>query len=208
MDKKYWTDYYTKKMAPTNPTQFAKDITSYLEINNVILDLGCGNGRDSVYFDELGLKVVAIDQAESAISELRKIYGDKIKFVLGDFIESTLIDELNYDYVYSRFTIHAVTDMQEDELLDKVYKILKPDGIFFIEARSIKDDLFGKGQMVEKNAYIYNQHYRRFIDIDNLIMKLKKRGFAIYDSTQGKNLAVYKDENPAVIRVIAKKVLK
>lgn len=33
----------------------------YLNPNDIILDLGCGSGRDTKYFNESGFQVVSID---------------------------------------------------------------------------------------------------------------------------------------------------
>ena len=84
MDKKYWTDYYKTDNAPQKPSYFAMDIADMLHPNKKMLELGCGNGRDSIFFSEKGIYVTAIDQAESSINNLSKKYSD-IKFVADDF---------------------------------------------------------------------------------------------------------------------------
>lgn len=206
MDKTYWNQYYERNLAPVAPTQFATDIIDYLKEGRAILDIGCGNGRDSIFFSQRGLKVYAVDQAETAINSLREQYiGSNIKFIADDFVESVRIEDLKYDYLYSRFTIHAITEKQEDKLIKKAFKILKENGLFFIEARSIHDDLYDKGRCVEKNAYIYNDHYRRFINLEELCGKLNNADFEIIYKVEGRDLAIYKAENPSVVRVIAKK---
>lgn len=42
----------------------------------------------------------------------------------------------------SRFSLHAINEKQENELLINVYKVLKRGGV---EVRSIHDNLYGKG---------------------------------------------------------------
>ncbi len=101
--------------------------------------------------------------------------------------------------------MHAITDNQEDRLLNKVYEILKVSGKFFIETRTIRDHLYGLGENVGNNAYIYNNHYRRFINKDSIVHKLKLVGFNIIYAEEGNDWAVYKEENPIVLRIIAKK---
>ena len=46
---------------PTTPSPFATWVADRLEPRQHILDVGCGNGRDSVYFAEQGHRVTALD---------------------------------------------------------------------------------------------------------------------------------------------------
>lgn len=48
---------------------YSKFLEKLPQKNGKILDLGCGSGRDSKYFKELGFEVIALDMAE----ELAKI---------------------------------------------------------------------------------------------------------------------------------------
>ena len=54
----------------------------------------------------------------------------------------------------------------------------------------------------------FTTHYRRYMDLDRIIEKLEKRNFKIEFKLEDNNLAVYKDDNPYVIRIIAKKNFK
>lgn len=206
MDYQYWNDYYTKELAPKKPSQFAMDIMKYLEKDKKMVELGCGNGRDSVFFSENGIDVLAIDQSDKSIDLLKSsCKNDKIEFIADDFIRTSILNNETFDYVYSRFTIHSILEEEEDILIKKVYNSLKPKGLFFIEVRSIKDDIYGLGLKVGRNTYIYNEHRRRFIVMQELVEKLKSLGFNIVFEKESNNYAVYKDQNPIIIRVIARK---
>lgn len=206
MDYQYWNNYYNKKVAPTEPSAFAKDILHYLDEGRELLELGCGNGRDSILFAQKGLNVTAIDQSEESIIDLREgSYGDIIKFIQDDFIKTNILGCMKFNYIYSRFTMHSIKEEEESILIQRVYNALKKDGMFFIEVRSVKDDIYGLGEEVARNTYIYQEHSRRFIVIDELIEKLKLIGFSIVFANEDKNYAIYKNENPVVIRIIVKK---
>lgn len=206
MDYQYWNNYYNKKVAPTEPSAFAKDILRYLDEGRELLELGCGNGRDSILFAQKGLNVTAIDQSKQSIIDLREgSYGDRIKFIQDDFIKTDILGCMKFNYIYSRFTMHSIKEEEESILIERVHNALEKDGLFFIEVRSVKDDIYGLGEEVARNTYIYQEHSRRFIVIDELIEKLKLIGFSIVFANEDKNYAVYKDENPIVIRIIVKK---
>lgn len=206
MDYQYWNNYYNKNMAPKEPSKFAKDILSKLEKGKSLVELGCGNGRDSIYFASNEVDVTAIDQSDNVIENLesKKIYKN-IKFVSADFVNSGFLTENTYDYVYSRFTMHSISDKDQSVVLKKAYNTLKNEGLLFIEARSIKDEICGLGENVGRNAYVYNNHYRRFIVMTEMIEELEKIGFKIISSKESDKCAIYKDENPVVVRIVAQK---
>lgn len=204
MDKKYWIEYYKKDDAPKQPSYFAMDIADMLHPNKKMLELGCGNGRDSIFFSEKGIYVTAIDQAESSINNLSKKYSD-IKFVADDFVSTEQFNIDTYDYIYSRFSIHSINSEQENILLNKAYKSLNKGGKIFIEVRSIKDEFYGRGKKIGKNEYIYQGHYRRFIDKNEIEKNMKEIGYKIELLIEDKGLAVYKNQDPVVIRIIASK---
>lgn len=203
MDKKYWMEYYEKNDAPKQPSYFAMDILSMLKPNKNMLELGCGNGRDSIFFSSKGISVTAIDQAKNSIDNLNEKYLD-INFIADDFVNTNQLDYYRYDYIYSRFSMHSIT-LEEDVLLKRAYKSLNNCGKIFIEARSIKDEFYGRGKKIGKHEYIYEGHYRRFIDKNEIENKMKKIGYNIELLIEDKGLAIYKNQDPVVVRIIASK---
>lgn len=205
-DTQYWNVFYENKPKIEHPSLFAKAIAEDLVPSRTVLDLGCGNGRDSLYFHSLGLNVTAIDASDRVIEMLQNAHSDEnICFICDDFVCSSMIYAGQYDYCYSRFSLHAINEEQENDMIKNVYKVLKKGGKFFIEVRSIHDTLYGKGKEVGKNAYIYNGHYRRFIEKDVLEHKLKEVGFTILYSSEETGFAPFGEEDPFVIRMILQK---
>ncbi len=205
-DTDYWNSYYKHMPDISHPSSFAKDITKYLKESSTILDLGCGNGRDSIYFLSLGLNVTAIDASNLVIEMLQNQYQEEsICFICDDFVCSSMIYAGQYDYCYSRFSLHAINEEQENELIKNVFKVLKTGGKFFVEVRSIHDELYGKGKAVGKNAYIYNGHFRRFLIREELERKLVEVGFKIVYSSEQTGFAPFEGTNPPIIRIILEK---
>ncbi|MEQ2789523.1 methyltransferase, partial [Flavonifractor plautii] len=106
---------------------------------------------------------------------------------------------------YSRFTIHAINQKQERMLLGSMARALKPGGKFFIEVRSVHDPLYGKGEALERNAFFYDNHYRRFLVLDELTEALRQAGFRIEYAREQTGFAPYGNDDPPVIRVVAVK---
>lgn len=204
-DKKYWNQFY-KKNKSFHPSKFARDIIGTLGENKMLLELGCGNGRDSEFFAQNGLHVTAIDASSVAIEELKLRNQEMpIDFICDDFVKSKNLYQKEYDYIYCRFVLHAITSQQQNELLNNVYGALKEEGKLFIEVRSIHDKIYGLGKKVGENAYIYNKHYRRFLDINELKQELENKGFCIYYIEESDIFSPQDNDRPMLIRVIAGK---
>lgn len=207
-DTEYWNHYYKTKKAPEEASLFAQwIIEDYLSKGKNLLELGCGNGRDSLFFMKNGLNVTAIDASHDVIQSLNERYAHEgnICFICDDFVCCSAVFSGQYDYVYSRFSLHAINKEQEEEVIKNVYKVLKEDGKFFVEVRSVNDELYGKGNMIEEDAYIYDGHYRRFVRINNLVNSLKKIGFHVIYAKEDIDFAPYEGANPPIIRIVVAK---
>ena len=126
------------------------------------------------------------------------------KFICSDFVTDDEIYSSHYDYIYSRFTIHAINDNQQEILFKNILKSLNTGGKIFIEARTIHDDLYGKGKHIAGNAYIYNNHYRRFIDPERLKSEMTAAGFEIISFAEQRGFSKTIDSDPVLLRLTAK----
>lgn len=206
-DAGYWNSFYhNENQDISNPTLFAQWVRkTYLNPEEKLLEIGCGNGRDAVYFAKENMIVTAIDGSQTAIRRLIKQGVKNTTFINGDFVLSEAIYENKYKYVYSRFTLHSITENAQHILIEKISKSLVVDGLLFIEARSVNDEICGLGEMLSDCEYIYEGHYRRFLKKDCLVEELTKMGFDIVFAAEERGYAPYRDQNPKVIRVVAKR---
>lgn len=207
-DVEYWNQYYSNNPAMPlgNESKFARDILPYMKKGASLIEFGCGNGRDSLFFASKGFEVTGIDVSGSAIEMLNNLnYSGKARFICEDFSGESVIFKVEHDYCYSRFTLHAITKMQEQYTFRNARDTLKTGGKLFIEARSTNDDIYGLGECVGENSYIYNEHFRRFIDKKQLIDTLERMGFEVIMAQEGRGFAPYEDQDPVLIRIIAQK---
>ncbi len=211
-DEEYWDKFYRSEekedICKLKPSLFAETMfQKYMTKGKDLIELGCGNGRDSIYFAKNGVNVVGIDLSQVAIKKLHDVcHLDNCMFICEDFVNTEAIYQIQYDYCYSRFTLHAINEQQEAQILCKAYNMLKYKGYFFIEARSVRDGKYGLGKEIEKNAFIYDGHYRRYIDPKELEAKLNKVGFSIIFQQESDQFAPKKGENAVCIRMVAQKV--
>jgi tellurite methyltransferase len=202
----YWNNYYKKHNTPCGPSLFAQFVYQNYLKHGKLLELGCGNGRDSIYFAQnKDLHIKAIDQADKQIAFLQTNYSrDNLHFFTADF--TNLKDCSDLSYIYSRFTMHSIPEQDEKRILEWSYKNLKKDGYLLIESRSIHDPLYNTGGKVpgENHAFI-TDHYRRFVKFEHLQTKLKHLNFKVVYAEENTGFAPYEDTDPIIIRIIAQK---
>lgn len=207
-DKEYWEKYYAERKEPFQPSLFSQFVAGkYLKAGDVLIELGCGNGRDAVYFSKLGVKVRAFDQCENEIAYLRDTHkNENLEFESGDF--TALDPGLESDVVYSRFTMHSISVSGQENVLNWSSSVLREGGYFLLEFRGKENDLCGLGEAVEGDvdAYIYDGHYRRFLDIDELGSQLKQKGFEIVEAIEEKGFSPFGGDDEVFARIIARKV--
>ena len=201
----YWNQYYKNRLCPQDPSPFAQYVATLTDPGRRLVELGCGNGRDAVFFAARGLQVTALDLSQEAVSQLNRRDVANAQFLCGDFVNSDVHRPASYDYAYSRFTLHSINRNQEQVLLSNVFRGLRPGGKLFIEVRGVHDPLFGKGKQVEHNAFFYDNHYRRFLVLDELTASLEQRGFRVEYAQERTGFAPYGSDDPPVIRVVAAK---
>ncbi len=201
---KMWDQFYASAAPVYFPSGFAKDMLPKMEKGWNILDLGCGNGRDSIYFAQNGVNVTAVDSSREAIAHLRE-REPKVKAVCGNVVTDPVLKEKNYDGIYSRFFIHALTEEQEEILLARCYGALRAGGSLFIETRCTQDELCGVGERLSDTEWLIEGHYRRFIVPEQLVARLSDLGFTNIQSMCARGFAPFHDADPVVLRIIARK---
>jgi ubiquinone/menaquinone biosynthesis C-methylase UbiE len=121
-------DHWTKDMKPS-PLAFElmKDLKRADKKNADILEIGIGNGRDSIFFAKKGHNVTGIDIAEAAVKIAKKnIKKTKnVKFEVGK-AEKLKYEDESFDAVYSIAALHSSIIY---DTFAEIYRVLKPKGI-------------------------------------------------------------------------------
>ena len=213
MDKKYWDEFYKSNEKMKDIMQCSTFAHFCLEkffnqgVENIV-ELGSGNGRDAIYFARHALHTFAIDQSMATIDIEKQEINNSIARYLHPKALNFISEEYSHydsiDIFYSRFTMHAITKKDEDELLPKIYKALNKGGLFCVEARTTKDSLCGVGEYCGDNTYI-TDHKRRFINSEEFISTVLSLGFKLLYFTEEDDLSVYKNDNPVLMRIILEK---
>lgn len=130
----------------------------YVPDNGLILDYGCGPGRDAKYFFEHGYKPIGIDYSSQMVAEARK-WVPEVEFVHDDLLHRAIKKEY-FDGIWARSIMHHIPLGKWNMYFRKIYKILKPDGVFYLNApvgddvtRVVSQKLFKKNvQMIHSTV--------------------------------------------------------
>lgn len=216
-NENFWSHFYSKHSLRHDPSPFAVwCLESHLHENSRVLELGCGNARDTFAFLRKGLSVVAIDGCEIAIQE-NMIQLDQWspsgtgRFFALNFFEITRLHDLcpaelgKINVIYSRFVLHAIPEILENDLLNFGQSILNQGGKMLHEFRTTNDPLMNKGVALSANERV-TDHYRRFINAENFRKKAIRHGFREVYFIEAQGLAKFGEDDPVVARVIWEKI--
>jgi SAM-dependent methyltransferase len=174
-DKIYKSD---KTFFGEGPSNFALLCFNHMKTNNVhrILELGAGQGRDSIFFASNGIKVEALDYSTVAIELVDKIAKERglpIRLRLFDVKGHLPFQDNYFDAVYSHMLLNMRFSFEQLHfILSEIRRVLKPRGLNFFSVRNQNDNSYGKGAEVDKGIYDINGFQIRFFaekEIRNLV---------------------------------------
>lgn len=205
--KKYWDNFYATEQLGIEdiPSQFAAFVLSEFSGKKTIIDIGCGNGRDSFFFSRHISRVIGVDASKRAIdycnkkrahlgfddSEFRCLDLSKLDSCIG-FLES-ISSELQDSVLYARFILHAIDEGVEANFLKLSSIVSEKGGVVAIEFRTHRD----AQQQKETSA-----HYRRYINPLEFMDRARSAGLNLSYYTEGFGLAKYKNDDAHVARFI------
>jgi len=108
----------------------------------IILDAGCGGGRNIIYFLRNGYEVYGVDKNAGAVAQVRRLAsGLNPRIPAENFLVSDVAEMpfsgASFDAVISSAVLHFATDEQHfDRMLDEMWRVLKPGGLFFARLAS------------------------------------------------------------------------
>jgi len=194
----YWDSFYQNESPPSSPSSFSEYILPYVkDTHKTLLDIGCGNGRDSLFFKNNGFDVISIDSSKSP-----NFLGDSNNFF------KVNINDINFkvDIYYARFFIHAIKENTLDSFIENLYKLMSKKSKFIFETRSTKGITNLEKKETNFKSSIGEKHFRMLYSINYLRNKLEKK-FKIDHLIEINNVTKYKNNNPYVIRGIVTKKL-
>lgn len=149
-----------------------------------LLELGSGQGRDTVFFAKLGCRVTTLDYSQAgndAVQALAAQEGCCVRTLLHDVREPLPLEDGSFDLCYSHMLFcMALTVPELQALCREIRRVLKPGGVCVYTARNTRDPHFGKGfhhqdGLYQKGAVVIHYFSQETIDL------LAQEGFEVTD---------------------------
>ena len=150
-----------------------------------IVELGSGQGRDSIFFAKNGLNIQSLDYSQSGI---KRIQEKSSQLGLGNLLDAKIFDvrerlpfeDNSIDGCYSHMLYCMALSFEEIENLNnEVHRVLKQGGLNVFTVRNIEDGDYQNGIHRGEDLYESNGFIVHFFSKD----KIKKllRGFELLD---------------------------
>lgn len=150
-----------------------------------ILDVGCGEGRNTIYFLNEGYQIFGVDSNPIAI-QMARIYAQTIQKDYDIYrFQTSIIEDMPFhqgafDALISSAVLHfAKSEAQFFRMVDEMMRVLKPGGIFFLRMTTAQGGILEKSPDLGDGVYLLPDGTERFL----LTAELEKEIIAKYNLT-------------------------
>jgi len=136
--------------APSDPAQRAAELFRQ-EAKTKILELGAGQGRDTIFFAQNGFQVCSLDYARSSVEAINKEadelgLSEAIIARCHDIRRPLPFKDESFDGCYSHMLYcMALSTLELEFLSHQVWRVLKPGGLNVYTVRHTGDPQYGTG---------------------------------------------------------------
>jgi tellurite methyltransferase len=201
---KYWDEYYNSFKSPNKmrmpPSQFAAFCRiELMQLNiNQLIEIASGDGRDSIFFAQQGLHIIASDKSAAAVDLLTK------KASLCDHLSVAKIDAVGGALptpgfrnsacaYYARFFIHTLDEKHLFMFFKNLSRAMHQSDYFFTEYRNEKDEELDKAMP---------SHFRNFFTTDYVTSVANENHLKCVYEVEGRGFAKWSVDDAVVTRQI------
>ena len=177
-----WEKYYA---ASSNEQLWKEEVEEFLlaNINTVfnsrqrlsVLDVGCGDGRNSFIWLAQDQQLTCLDIAKSGLVRIKEKATQRNLqmpiLLAADFLSDTII-EAQYDVVQCFDALAQINDAAKS--ISKLCGLAKPGGYILFNYFTPGDCAYGEGERVDANTYIYKDTLFKFMspfEVSSLLPK-------------------------------------
>lgn len=131
---------------------------SYLNSNSLILDFGCGAGRDTKYFIDKGFNVDAIDGS----LEMCKIASEYCNLDVKNILFENFNEKNKYDGIWACSSILHIPFNKLDTIFISLNNALKDNGILYVSFK------YGVFEGYRNDRYFTDLTFEKFLDIPSI----------------------------------------
>jgi SAM-dependent methyltransferase len=146
------------------------DLIMQKSANGLVLELGCGNGWDTVELLAAGCNVIAADISTRNLAECTKSVP-QAKLLQLDNGQPLPFADHSLSVIVASLTLHYFTWTVTMQIASELRRCLQPDGILLARFNSTHDVNFGASTTepaIEPNLYFLGTMTKRFFDEDSV----------------------------------------
>jgi len=134
--------------------ELRKEFTDYFKEKTIsgqtVLDLGCGEGRYSLFMAQKGCDTLAVDRSSAGIEKLKKMaktHRLPISAKVID-IENFIFEENKFDIIVAATVLDHLSDELRQKTIKGIKKALKAEGTLYVNVFTVSDP----GHTLRQNA--------------------------------------------------------
>lgn len=127
-----YNKYYRQESYFGEPYPGLIDFFKHYPNRNVVLDLGCGQGRDALFLGRNGYQVIGVDISDVGIEQLNRVAQEEklqVKGYVSDIYAFKITDDYDIVLLDSMFHFYKNDVEKETRLLLRIIEEIKPGGL-------------------------------------------------------------------------------
>jgi ubiquinone/menaquinone biosynthesis C-methylase UbiE len=168
-----------------------------------ILDVGCGEGRNAVYFLQKNYSIFGVDPNEVAVQYCRYLAKtinpetDIHRFQVGDGAAIPFHDGA-FDAVISSAVLHFAEGHRHFwKMLAEIHRVLKPGGIFWMRMCTGFGNILEESEHLGEGRYALPDGSERYVLLPEGLQELERVGFRFLEAP--KTVLVYGQREMGVL---------
>lgn len=206
--RRHWDRLYEGALGhdvSDEPSEFAQWVLPQVaHREGPFLDVGCGNGRDTLWLARQGLSVTGLDYSKATMSRCRtkatalevpatfrllNLYDLRDTLVQGSLLARELPGPRT---VYARFLLHALEPDGRRNFWQLADMMLRGGGEAYIEFRTGQD----RGRVKA-----FERHFCHYLRPDDVCAEAERAGGEVVERAEGTGLSPYDGEDPHLCRL-------
>ncbi len=124
---------------PTAIVPLLEPFIERLPTNGLVLDAGCGPGRDASILLRRGLRVIGVDFSSEMIRLAKSVLGLDAR--IGDLRDLDFLND-TFDGIWANASLHHLGQADMKPTLVELRRVLKPGGVIFVSVKRGQQERF------------------------------------------------------------------
>ncbi|MGZ4458326.1 MAG: class I SAM-dependent methyltransferase [Nocardioidaceae bacterium] len=205
---RYWHTFYRSpavRRVPSGPSPFARWVAGQLGDGERVVDVGCGTGRDALWFAAQGHPVLAADYAADR-KKLRRLARKQDAQLVVDHLNledlratwmtgARLAHDPQVRHVYARGLLDTLAPSGRQNLWRFASMVQRRGGHTFLEFRT--------GASRDEPMH-FGEHIRTWLEPDAVVREIEDHNGTVVERVIGRDLAPLGNENPEICRLVVR----